>query len=463
MLIDTLDIKFSGNVRNKTISGPDQITFINQWKTLLLSVGWTQVEGLHASASVTFPLGTPITDGVEVLPKVTIGCSAPAGFISIGDVQYTLYDPYKQLPGTSVACVFVAMDTTYAGTLANLLEAINDETGWFATITFNGGSSYTLDLLAIPDGPEFNEKLIQSNGFLSGTAVSSGGGYRLRSSSADFAAVYDCAMTAADRNGAGDNYLAGLLKFDFTINGQHVVYQLLNDVQGTLGFMGALGVGSVHQYIVIANPHGFSVMDAPRDASTHQFRAISLFCMAPYFPTAGVDVPDSEIFVPTDAVFVIGPNNIGDAPCWNNPNMAPSAWSLGDGLFQTDGFNPMPRVLAYRSPTYALQTIYSVPIYGCAYVQFGNLGEATDHAFVIGKLWDCAVVSDFIGLDGCVLDGKQFLVLGYGGGTDGQTVTTFLMACGLPGRSSLPPIGQSSRCASAPGNPGEGAFGNSGH
>jgi len=227
--------------------------------------------------------------------------------------------------------------------------------------------------------------------------------------------------------------------------------------------MGALGVGAVSEYIVIANPHGFSVVDAPRDATTHQFRAISLFCMAPYFPVAGVDVPDSEVFVPTYAVFIVGPNNIGDAPCWNNPNMAPSSWTLGDGLFQTDGFNPMPRVLAYRSPTLPLQTIYSVPIYGCAYVQFGNLGEETDHAFVVGKLWDCAVVSDFIGLDGCVLDAKQFLVLGYGGGTDGQTVTTFLMACGLPGRSSLPPIGQSSRCASAPGNPGEGAFGNSGH
>jgi hypothetical protein len=457
MLIDDLSIKRSGSVAHQVIYGPAQDIFINAWATQLQAAGWTLIESLHASASVTFPLGVPISDGVETFPKTVVGCNAPPGFLSIGAQEYSLYDPYHQIPGSTTACIFVPMGLTYADTLDNLAAAINAGF-WVAVIVPNSPVSFTLNLTALAAGPEFNELLVQSSGFLSGTAVTAGGGWKLRSAGDSSSAVYDCAMTAADRDGAGDNYLAGLLKFDFTINGEHVVYQLLNDVQGTLGFMGALGVGAVASYTLIANPYGFAVFDQPRDTTTHQYRAISLFAMAPYFPTAN-DSAESESFVPAYAVCVIGPNQIGGSPCWNNANMAPNTQSLDDVPFLSNGINPGARVLALRSPVFALHTVYGVPIFMGAYVQFGSNDQETDPAWVVGKLWDCAVVSDFVAT-GALLEGFPYLTLGYGDNTDSKTVCSFLMASG---GVSLSPVGQSVACATGTGSPGSDAYENTGH
>ncbi len=461
MLIDKLEIKHSENVANHIVSTPSQDRFINQWANLLESVGWTRVGSLHATGSLTYPLGAPISDGIDTFPKTVVGCSASPGFFSIGIQHYSLYDPFHQVPGTTTACTFVPMGTTYAETFDNLVFAVSSLSGWFATYVFNGGVSYTVNIEAVSAGPEFNELLVASNGFASGTDVTHGGGWTMRSSGDSTSTVYDCTMTAANRNGAGDNYLAGLLQFDFTINGGVVTYQLLNDVQGSLGFMGALGVGAVPAYQLIANPYGFAVFDNPRDYTTHQFRTISLFAMAPYFPTE--DVPSSEIFVPADAVFIIGPNNIGGYPSWNNANMSPSTMALDDVPFQTSGFNPSARLLALRSPVFQLYTAYGIPLYIGAYVQYGAAGAETDPAWVVGKLWDCALVTTFVGGDGVVLGDRQFLMIGYGNGVNAQTVVSFLMECGNPPHAGFLPVGQSEACASAPGSPGETSYENSGH
>ncbi len=461
MLIDDLSIKFSNRAVNHTVSGPSQDRFINQWANTLEDAGWTQVGALHAEGELTYPLGAPISDGIDTLPKTIVGCSAAPGFFSIGPTQFSLYDPFHQLPGTTTACVFVPMGTTYAETFDNLAAAISGLTAWSPTVIHNGGASYTVHIDAVAAGPEFNELLLSSNGFASGQDVTHGGGYTMRSAGDSTSTVYDCTMTAADRGGAGNNYLAGLLKFDFTINGHHVSYQLLNDVQGTLGFMGALGVGAVPAYQIVANPYGFAVFDNPRDNNTRQFRAISIFCMAPYFPTD--DVPDSEDFIPADAVCIIGPNNIGDFLSWDNQFMSPSTYALDDVPVTSGGLRPHPRALAYRSTTFALQSVYGIPIYMGAYVQFGSGDQDSDPAWVVGKLWDCAVLSDFVGGNGVVMDGKQFMMIGYGGGTDHNTITSFLMACGIPAQAGYPVVGQSSACMSAPGNPGSSSQGNTGH
>ncbi len=125
MLIDALDIKHSGNVRSHVVHGPSQERFITEWATLLESVGWTLAETLFPTAAVTYPLGAPTTDGVTVLPKTVVGCSAYPGILSIGGQQFSLYDPYKQIPGTTMSCAFVQEGLTAEETLQNVVDVVN--------------------------------------------------------------------------------------------------------------------------------------------------------------------------------------------------------------------------------------------------------------------------------------------------------------------------------------------------
>lgn len=428
MLIDTVSVHYSGSVANTTITNPSQDRFINAWAGLLKSVGWTQVAALHASASVVFPLGAPITAGVTVLPLTVVGCAAYPGSFAIGDQSFTFYDPFTEIPGPGLTCIMVEMDTTFAGTLANLVTAINASTPWFATLTQNTPVNFTLSLTALAGGPEFNYVTVQSSGWTTGNDRSSGGGYHLRSAADSDSAVYDCAVTNANAGGAGVNYLAGNIKFDFTINGTHLGYQLLDATQGTLGFMGSLGVGAVPAYTIVANPYGFAVFDIPRNTTTAQFRAVSLFAMAPYFPTSE-SVPESENFIVAYAVFIVGPNQIGGAPSWNNFYMSPSVMCLDSTPFTTSSFNPSARLLSYRSPTTRLLTPHGIPINIGAYVQFGSTTGNASPAWVVGKLWDCALISDYVAT-GAVIDDKQFMVLGGSDGSDGQSLVTLLMCSG---------------------------------
>jgi hypothetical protein len=454
MLIDTLDIVQSNSVRKRITSGPTQERYIVDWANTLQSAGWSTKASLYATVTVQFPLGAPVTDGNTVLPKTVVGCAPNPGFLTIGNVQYTLYDPYKQVPGTSLACAFVAEGLDSGSTFANLQETIIDSGVWVAVFVYNGGTSYTLTLTATSPGPLFNEIPISGDGrYLAGGAVTHGGGYTMLSSGASTSAQYECTMIAADRGGAGDDYLAGILQFNFKIAGVTVTYQLLDAFQGTLGFMGALGVGGVPQYTTIANPYGFAVFAEPNDPNTHIFRTVSLFCMAPYFPTT--DVPSSEVFIPANAVFIVGPNAVGGAPSWRI--QSGSTVALNSLPFSTFAFNPTARALSLRSPTKPLNTLYSVPIYVGAYVQFGDTNSNTGPAWVVGKIWDCAIVSDFVS-EGASLDGRDFLAIGFSDGSDRQTYCTFMMDGASFGE--YPPIGQSARCASAPGNPGSSNLGN---
>lgn len=437
MLIDTLSVHYSGSVANTTITNPTTRRFIHAWRGLLTSVGWTEIAGLFATGSVTFPLGAPISAGATVLPKAVVGCNAYPGFVAIGDYAFTLYDPYTETPATVTACAMVEMGLTYSQTLQNVADAITATTPWDAVLTSNSSVSFTINLTAKTAGPDWNYIDIRSSGFASGAGRTSGGGYLLESSGDNGAAVYQCAVTNANDGGAMDNYLAGNLLFDFTLNGQHMRYQLLDASQGTKGFMGSLGVGAVDAYTIIANPYGFAVFDQPRNVTTHQFRAISLFAMAPYFP--GSEVPPPEVFVNAYAVFIIGPNQIGGPPSWNNPYMAPSVMCLDGTPFTASRFNASARLLAYRSPTYPLLTPHNVPIEIGAYVQFGD--TISSDGWVVGKLWDCALVSDHVAT-GAIIQGKQFLTLGYSNGASGYTVCTLLMASGtaiIPEPDVAPP------------------------
>ncbi len=271
---------------------------------------------------------------------------------------------------------------------------------------------------------------MQTSGFGSGVDRSWGGGYELQSSGDSNSAIYKCACTNPNSNGAGVNYLFGNIKFTFSLNGTDVSTQILDATQGTLGFMGSLGVGPVPDYTVIANPYGFAVFDMPRDTSTHIARTISVFAMAPFYPDQET-VPPSEIFIPAYGVFIINPNQIGGAPSWNNPFMAGSVMCLDGSPFTTYGFNPSARLLAMRSPTYALLSPQAQPMHYGAYVQFGSAPTNTDPAWVVGKLWDIAIVTDFIS-DSAIIDGRQFLTMGYSDGTHGYTVCTVMMAAAAP-------------------------------
>ncbi len=87
MLIDPIAIHYSGAVAHTIVESPDQAKFINRFKRLLVSVGWTLISSIPATATVGFPLGTPITDGVSVFPLTPIGPNAFPGFLSVGDVK----------------------------------------------------------------------------------------------------------------------------------------------------------------------------------------------------------------------------------------------------------------------------------------------------------------------------------------------------------------------------------------
>jgi hypothetical protein len=135
--------------------------------------------------------------------------------------------------------------------------------------------------------------------------------------------------------------------------------------------------------------------------------------------------------------------------------------SLDAPPFQHVDKNPAARALGYQSLSNPLLTVYGVPMFYGPYVQFGSGDANTDPAWVVGKLWDCAIVTDYVAA-GAGLDGEDFLAIGGSDGSGPQTVGTFLMDAGTTGH--YPAIGQSARCASAPpgsGNPGE--FGNSAH
>lgn len=423
MLIDTLSIQYSGNSGSSVIDDPSQLNFINGWANLLQAHGWTQTGALRATASVTFPLGAPITDGIPGAMPV-VNCSTFPGSLAVGGQWFTFYDPFHQTPGVG-GCVFVPEDVTMGGSLANLVLAINANTPWFATLVYNGGVNWTINLIALAGGPEYNFVVVQSSGLTAGPATSTGGGYELESSSDSNSAVYRAACTL--NANAGPSQLHGNLLFTFTIDGVNVSYDLLDATQGTIGALGALGVGAVDSYTVIANPYGFSVFDAPRDTTTHIFRVISLFAMAPYFPTIDT-VPPSENFIPAYAVFVVGPNQIGGASSWNNPLWSPSTMSLDAVPFQTFGFNPSARALAYRSPSHALLAPQGTMFHYGAYVQFGSTTGNSSPAWVVGKLWDVAIVTDFIASD-AVIDGRPFLTMGYDASA-GYTVCSTMMASG---------------------------------
>lgn len=431
MLIDTLSIVYSNNVATAIIDNPLQQNFINDWSDLLLSVGWTQTAAYQATASVVFPLGVPITDGI-LGPLTPVNCTAFPGSLAIGAEWYTFYDPFHQTPVPGM-CIFVPEDTTYGGTLANLATAINGGTVWFAVVTQNSPVNFTLSLTALAGGPEFNGVVVQSSGLTAGPDTSIGGGYQMQSSGSTNSAVYQCSCIL--NPDTGPSSLHGNLFFTFTIDGQNFSYDLLDAIQGTLGTLGALGVGPVPQYTVIANPFGFAVFDQPWDDTTQQFRVISLFCMAPYFPDIET-VPPSEHFVPAYAVFVIGPNQIGGPPSWNDDHMYKSTMCLDAVPFQTVGFNPSARLLAYRSPNQPLLSPQASMFHYGAYVQFGSAASNADPAWVVGKLWDVCIVTDYVASD-AIIDGRQFLAFGGSDGSAGTyTVCTVMMASAAPAGST---------------------------
>jgi len=131
--------------------------------------------------------------------------------------------------------------------------------------------------------------------------------------------------------------------------------------------------------------------------------------------------------------------------------------SLNAAPFQTFSSNPTARLLSLRSPINPLPTLYGVPMFLAPYVQFGSQNQNTDPAWVVGKLWDCALVTDYVSI-GAGLSGRDFLAIGSSDGSNNQSFVTFLMDAGTHGVYA--DIGQSARCAAASGNPGDSSLGN---
>lgn len=413
MLIDTLSIKYSDKLANSFLPGKAK-DFISQFKAMLLLVGWTVTEGLFATVTIRFPLGVPTADSVPIFPKRQITCPSYPGFVTVGDQPFALFDPNTEVPPALGPCAWVEMDTGELGTLTNIAHAIAESTA------FNAHGGYVdgylqLTLTAQDAGGDANLIDIQgAGGYIEGGAITTGGGgWKMKSRGGSFSAQYELSFTAQPGFGVFGN-----LVFDFLLDGGPVQYRLL-DLLGA-AFAGA---GGVPGYTVIANGYGFCIMERPHD-SGGRFRTISLFAMAPYFPKAD-EVPPTEVFVPANAVMIVGPNAIGGVPAWSDN----SAACLDSSPFTNYGSNPFPRSLALQSPGPPLLSPAGAPVILGAYAMFGQERTEGAPAWVVGKLWDCAIVSDVI-TEASSIDSKHFLTLGYSEGENNYPCCTFMMCAG---------------------------------
>src|SRR5205085_10557969 len=438
MLIDPLAIHYSGKTTSINVSA-EQTEVINGLRDALLSVGWTLTDQLYAKVSIHYPFGIPITDGITVTPKKQLHCAdKPGAFITVNGWPIKFYDPYKEDDVTTPdeLCLLVPAGTSVLSSYHNLVAKISLVSFFVedGPMLLTGvGPEVVMNLVSGFPGPgvdvlhRWNNQTFDPGAGLE--VWSKGGGWQMQSSPPS--SIYT--VTATARNFEPNSILPRLI-FDFNLNGRHFEYSLLDDYQGATGFLGALGTGNVAGYTIIANPHGFAIITRSRDigrkANGDLGRPISLFAMAPFIPTSA-DVPPSETFSNPYAVFVVGPSGIGGDVAWDGTYGIPAMALAGGSFTPSSVYQPYARLLTYRNPGVPLYTPAGAPIIIGPYVMFGSEGVDGKPAFVVGKLWDCALVSDVVN-GTAMIDGKHFTALGGPEGSSSRTPCTLMMEVGEP-------------------------------
>lgn len=398
-LIDPMSVAYSP-ARGQKVVDADQASIINGFKSLLPAVGWTKTANLKATATVSYPTGFPFVDGGTITPKRTVGCQATP-FLSVAGVGFQLYDPGRETPPGLASCIFVPMDVTAGGSIANLATAVSTGTDFNATVITLSATSYVLALEAKTGGPEWNFLHVAGDGrwgtIASDAGNTVGGGYTFES--APEASVYQVSIT-------GVLSVFGQLSFVFTLDGGPAQYIL-----------------ATNQYRLVANGYGFLMQSPDKDG---------IFCMAPAKP-AGEGFDDAAY-----AVFVLGPGTFRDATYWYGHG-GPITTALDTAATTFSNTGGWPRLLALRAPGPPLFTPAGKPVIIAAYVMFGT--GPLSGASVVGKLWDCAVVSDVI-THGATIDGQPFVTVSSQDGASGQTASSLLMFAPAPVPDPAPPTPQ---------------------
>jgi hypothetical protein len=441
-LIDQLEIQLSGKCFQTTLA-VNQQSVIDGFNLLVRQAGWTLIEDFYPTGAFNMVLGAPFTFTSPILDKTMAGCGGT--FLAIGGVNFVLYDPNTQYPNPAAACVLVPMGTTGAQTIVNLANAITAATEFNATINTitapaslgPGTVSYAQIFITgkVP-GPTLNFVPMSVNGAYGVVTASTtlGGGYALQSVeqipnatnpgvTSAFQVKLTCIANAETDGGAA-------VAFAFNLNNQGGPTYLLDLV--------AAEPPPITGYNLICNPYSFAIFDNSDDDSfPYNVRETSLAAFAPYIPL-------EEGFQACYAVFVLGSHNLRTGTMWGfGPNnyKLPITTCLDSAPATYNNFPACPRCLAFRQPgTLPLLTPDGQPLITTAWIMMGGdpWHNVHQNPAVVGRLWDCAVVSDVT--TGLSINGNNYVKLGSQDGSNGLTRSTLVMCNGTaPNASATAP------------------------
>lgn len=399
MLIDPQTIPLSHDGTGVKTGLKTQELLIEAMADLLPSLGWTQTDHFFPTIVIDYPLGTPVTAGVTI-PPIPVGCN-PIPFFSLDGVNYTLYDPFTEVPPPAAPCVFVPLDTSASGTLGNLAGAINSSGAWSAGVTAGTPGGYVLTITSTTPGPAMNYIPIEADGEWGvGPGFTGGGGYEWQSSALHTATQYKVKVTARGSFNPSSFNFTQPLHFEFTISSLTGTEYILDS--------------GVPNYSLFANGYGFAIFDPGSLGAT------AIFCQAPFIPS------DPSGYSPGSyAMFVVGPpgTQFTMGTYWQIGTHT-TALDSGPSTFGNPG--PFPRLLALRSPGPALQTPDGMPIVFPAWIMFG-VGPSGP-AYVVGQLWDCLIVNDFV--PAMSFQGLNYKMIAATDGSAGTTKSTLMFCVG---------------------------------
>jgi hypothetical protein len=459
MLIDSLRPLLSGQSTTKQL-GSDQHSILaggfDPEKGLIRTAGWVLDRDhmpdpeYHATVTVPywmFPSVTPPGSPPGSLSHAT--CSVYP-FLRFDGVRYSLYNPYTQTPDNSTDCQMVPLGDSPNETADNLAGAIRggtlSGTNWTGSARINGdGDADGITITCSEAGPIGNGwQAIPDGRWGLSVVVTGGGGYRWlsrenRDANDDRRTLQYSVRVLGRVGGIGDQNHPPSTYVEFAFNfdpdavsspdlALHRLdsYGLHYTAGGIASYTGSqIGAPNPGPYRMVANPYSFGLWDDSEDASfAPGWRHCSLFAAAPYIPT-------EDGFTSARAAFVVG-----------HPMRGALSYGSSDSTVVLDGAparmyysgkgGGYVRVLATRSgggPP--LTTPAGRALITNAWVMHGKSAGASPR--VVGKLWDCAVVNDYV--DGIEIDGKQYRRVSHQTGSGGQTQCS-LVFC-VP--TSLPP------------------------
>jgi hypothetical protein len=320
---------------------------------------------IGTSTFITFP---------AVSTSGTVGGAASCGkaWLQVGTASFSAYNPYTETAGSDTACYFFPWGVTPEASLQNLANAVTANTPYAAVASGTGPNLLYLTYTAKVAGPAANYLSITPDGAFGVGGVPTGGGYEYQTSSSS-ATGYKIQTL-----GVGGGWNGGLLNpndgrvaFNIIV-GTNTKSYLLDSKTFDLTV-------PITQYTVLANPYGFAIFDPNND--THFLANTSLLVQAPCI---------TEFTDCTSLVLMVDPGKFRDSTSYWQ-----SCTIYLNGAMTSFSDGPYPQPLALRSPgPTPLLTLANTPVVMGTYLFLGGTSGATRK--VLGKLWDCAMVGDYI-------------------------------------------------------------------